>query len=153
MPKPAFPQEQKPGPRIDRHDRAQFFRNSICTRWGCHHEGEARVLEGDRTRSLRNLNEEGAGNHAVRMDVPTVVPINWKMIDPQAVETKLPLQREAAFLCERRGMWLHKPCDVRESRIALGQVVQRSVAGISLVAAFPAPAPAGLIVLRESPDR
>ena len=43
--------------------------------------------------------------------------------------------------------------EIGEGRVAAGQIVQRCVAGVARIMMLAAPAPAGLVVLREGADR
>src|SRR5215208_6111865 len=89
----------------------------------------------------------------MRVDVRAVGTADRQEVHPETVEVQLTIQLESALRGEPGNVSFQEPRHVGKCGVAPGQVVQRCVARIALVAAFPAPAAAGLIVLRKDADR
>ena len=153
MAQPAFPHQQQSGARLDADERPELFGRVGPTGRSGHHQRQARVLEADRARPGGHFDVERAGNDAVRVDVSTVLPTGFQQIDPQAVEARLARKVERAFSGELDRVAGQQLGKVGEGRVALGQIVERGVAGVTGVAVLARPTAAGLVVLGKAADR
>ena len=69
-----------------------------------------------------------------------------KDIDPQAVEPQLAVQMESAVDSEARDVAVELADEIAEAWIALRQIVERGVAGVSPVAVIARPSASGAIL-------
>src|SRR5437660_12394778 len=71
VPKPALPEQQEPGPGLDRDERLQLRRSVLPACGRGHHRRQTRVFEADSAGTRWYFDVQRAGNDAVRVDVST----------------------------------------------------------------------------------